>query len=63
MSAVAWYVARSSGSLAYLLLSASVVLGVLMAGRARFTWPHRSSCRSVPATGRSPSPWGSSRPS
>lgn len=39
MSAVAWYVARSSGVVAYLLLSASVVLGVLMAGRARFTWP------------------------
>jgi sulfoxide reductase heme-binding subunit YedZ len=39
MSAVAWYVARSSGIVAYLLLSASVVLGVLMAGRARFTWP------------------------
>jgi sulfoxide reductase heme-binding subunit YedZ len=34
-----WYVARSSGLLAYLLLSSSVVLGVLMAGRARFTWP------------------------
>jgi predicted ferric reductase len=34
-----WYVARSSGLLAYLLLSSSVVIGVLMAGRTRFTWP------------------------
>jgi methionine sulfoxide reductase heme-binding subunit len=34
-----WYVARASGIVAYLLLSASVILGVLMAGRARFTWP------------------------
>jgi predicted ferric reductase len=34
-----WYVARSSGLLAYLLLSSSVVVGVLMAGRAHFTWP------------------------
>jgi predicted ferric reductase len=39
MSATAWYVARSSGLVAYLLLSASVVLGALMAGRAKFTWP------------------------
>jgi predicted ferric reductase len=39
MSAVAWYIARSSGIVAYLLLSTSVVLGILMAGRARFTWP------------------------
>jgi methionine sulfoxide reductase heme-binding subunit len=39
MSGVAWYVARSSGIVAYLLLSGSVVIGVLMAGRARFTWP------------------------
>jgi predicted ferric reductase len=39
MSATAWYVARSSGIVAYLLLSASVVLGALMAGRAKFTWP------------------------
>jgi methionine sulfoxide reductase heme-binding subunit len=34
-----WYVARASGIVAYLLLSASVVLGALMAGRARFSWP------------------------
>jgi methionine sulfoxide reductase heme-binding subunit len=40
MSAVAWYVARSSGIVAYLLLSSSVVLGILMAGRTRFiSWP------------------------
>jgi predicted ferric reductase len=39
MSATAWYVARSSGIVAYLLLSSSVVLGALMAGRVRFTWP------------------------
>jgi predicted ferric reductase len=34
-----WYVARSAGILAYLLLSCSVVLGALMAGRVRFSWP------------------------
>jgi predicted ferric reductase len=34
-----WYVARSSGLVAYLLLSSSVVVGVLMAGRTKFTWP------------------------
>jgi sulfoxide reductase heme-binding subunit YedZ len=39
MSATAWYVARSSGIVAYLLLSSSVVLGALMAGRAKFAWP------------------------
>lgn len=39
MSATAWYVARSSGLVAYLLLSSSVVLGALMAGRTKFTWP------------------------
>ena len=39
MSATTWYIARSSGLVAYLLLSSSVVLGALMAGRARFTWP------------------------
>jgi sulfoxide reductase heme-binding subunit YedZ len=39
MSATMWYVARSSGIVAYLLLSSSVVLGALMAGRATFTWP------------------------
>jgi sulfoxide reductase heme-binding subunit YedZ len=39
MSATTWYIARSSGIVAYLLVSASVVLGALMAGRAKFTWP------------------------
>jgi methionine sulfoxide reductase heme-binding subunit len=39
VTGAAWYVARSSGIVAYLLLSGSVVLGVLLAGRARFTWP------------------------
>jgi methionine sulfoxide reductase heme-binding subunit len=39
VSAAAWYVARSSGIVAYLLLSSSVVLGALMAGRVKFTWP------------------------
>jgi methionine sulfoxide reductase heme-binding subunit len=39
MSATTWYIARSSGIVAYLLLSSSVVLGALMAGRAKFVWP------------------------
>lgn len=39
MSAASWYFARSAGIVAYLLLSSSVLLGVLMAGRTRFTWP------------------------
>ena len=39
MSSTAWYTARSAGVLAYLLLSSSVLLGVLMAGRTRFSWP------------------------
>jgi methionine sulfoxide reductase heme-binding subunit len=34
-----WYFARSAGLVAYLLLSASVVLGVLMSAKTRFTWP------------------------
>ena len=34
-----WYFARSAGIVAYLLLSSSVLVGVLMASRARFTWP------------------------
>jgi len=38
-SSTVWYLARSSGIVAYLLLTSSVLLGVLMAGRARFTWP------------------------
>ena len=39
MSPGVWYFARSAGIVAYLLLSGSVLLGVLMAGRASFTWP------------------------
>jgi sulfoxide reductase heme-binding subunit YedZ len=39
MTSVTWYVARSAGLVAYLLLSTSVVLGVLMSARARLTWP------------------------
>ncbi len=39
MSATTWYIARSSGLVAYLLLSSSVVLGALMAGRTKFAWP------------------------
>jgi sulfoxide reductase heme-binding subunit YedZ len=39
MSPDVWYFARSAGIVAYLLLSSSVLLGVLMAGRARLTWP------------------------
>jgi predicted ferric reductase len=35
-----WYVARSGGMLAYLLVSASVVVGLLMSGRAKLKrWP------------------------
>jgi sulfoxide reductase heme-binding subunit YedZ len=34
-----WYIARSAGLVAYLLLSSSVVLGVLMSARARLEWP------------------------
>jgi sulfoxide reductase heme-binding subunit YedZ len=34
-----WYFARSAGIVAYLLLTSSVLLGVLMAGKARFSWP------------------------
>jgi len=36
---VAWYAARSAGIVAYLLLSASVVLGVSMSARWRLSWP------------------------
>ena len=39
MSPAVWYFARSAGLVAYLLLSASVILGVLMSARASFTWP------------------------
>jgi hypothetical protein len=36
VSATTWYVARSSGIVACLLVSSSVVLGALMAGRVKF---------------------------
>jgi len=39
MSPTVWYVARSAGIVAYLLLSSSVVLGVLMSSRVPLTWP------------------------
>jgi sulfoxide reductase heme-binding subunit YedZ len=39
MSQTIWYVARASGIVAYLLLSASVIIGALMSARARLTWP------------------------
>ncbi len=39
MSALTWYVARSAGIVAYLLLSTSVVVGVLMSARAKLSWP------------------------
>jgi len=39
MTALTWYVARSAGIVAYMLMSTSVVIGVLMSARARFTWP------------------------
>jgi sulfoxide reductase heme-binding subunit YedZ len=39
VSALTWYVARSAGIVAYLLLSTSVVLGVLMSTRAQLRWP------------------------
>jgi sulfoxide reductase heme-binding subunit YedZ len=39
MSSTVWYFARSAGIVAYLLLSGSVLLGALMAGRAPFRWP------------------------
>lgn len=39
MSPAIWYFARSAGIVAYLLLSASVLLGVLMAGKAKLAWP------------------------
>jgi methionine sulfoxide reductase heme-binding subunit len=39
MSPTAWYMARSAGTVAYLLLSGSVVLGVLLSLRARLAWP------------------------
>jgi len=39
VSAVAWYAARAAGTVAYLLLSTSVVLGMALSRRARLVWP------------------------
>ena len=39
MSPTVWYVARASGTVAYLLLSASVIAGALMSAHTRFAWP------------------------
>lgn len=39
MSPTVWYTARSAGIVAYLMLSASVVLGLSMSARAAFRWP------------------------
>jgi sulfoxide reductase heme-binding subunit YedZ len=39
MSATTWYLARSAGLVAYLLLSSSVVLGLVMSARAKVSWP------------------------
>jgi methionine sulfoxide reductase heme-binding subunit len=39
MNSVYWYAARSAGVVAYVLLSTSVVLGILMSAKSRFTWP------------------------
>jgi predicted ferric reductase len=41
VSGTVWYFARSAGIVAYLLLSSSVLLGVLLAGKAKtpLSWP------------------------
>lgn len=39
MSGATWYFARSAGIVAYLLLSSSVLLGIVLAGKTRLTWP------------------------
>ncbi len=39
MSSVAWYSARSAGIVAYLLLTTSVVLGLVMSTRVKLSWP------------------------
>lgn len=39
MNGTVWYFARSAGVVAYLLLSSSVFLGVLLAGKERTVWP------------------------
>lgn len=36
---VVWYFARSAGIVAYLLLTSSVLLGLLLAGKAKLAWP------------------------
>lgn len=39
MNSTTWYIARSAGIVAYLLLSSSVVVGVLMSAKAKLSWP------------------------
>jgi DMSO/TMAO reductase YedYZ heme-binding membrane subunit len=39
MTPTSWYVARSAGIVAYLLLSTSVVVGTLLVGRRDLRWP------------------------
>jgi len=39
MNGVVWYTARSAGIVAYLLLTSSVVLGLLLSTRAKLSWP------------------------
>ena len=39
MNGVIWYTARSAGIVAYLLLTSSVVVGLLMSTRVKLTWP------------------------
>jgi predicted ferric reductase len=39
MNGAVWYAARSAGIVAYLLLTSSVVLGLLMSTRANLGWP------------------------
>jgi len=40
VSAIDWYTARAAGVVAYALLTGGVLLGVLLAGRARLPrWP------------------------
>jgi methionine sulfoxide reductase heme-binding subunit len=39
VSSTAWYLARSAGVMAYLLLSSSVIVGILISARARLGMP------------------------
>lgn len=39
MNATVWYFARSAGIVAYLLLTSSVLLGIVMAGKTKLAWP------------------------